>query len=109
MNVLRRHLTIAQRAALALDLLPKLEEEARERQSLAGGSDPGPLPPETEEARGEATEKAAALVGVGHSTVANAKAIAKDDPAREGLPPILRRAGAGAPVSHRRRVSRAPR
>jgi len=79
-NLHRRHLTIAQRAALALDLLPKLEEEARERQAAAGGDHPGALPPEMEEAKGEATEKAAALVGVGRSTVAHAKAIANRDP-----------------------------
>jgi hypothetical protein len=40
-NLHRRHLTTAQRAALALDLLPKLEEEARERQVEHGGTAPG--------------------------------------------------------------------
>lgn len=80
MNLHRRHLTTAQRAALALDLLPHLEEEARERQAEAGGANPGPLPPMLEEAKGEATEKAAELVGVGRSTVAAAKAIQKRDP-----------------------------
>lgn len=81
-NLHRRHLTPAQRAALALDLLPRLEEEARERQRLAVeqtnaklGRDHETLPPISEEASGEATEKAAALVGVGRSTVATAKAI----------------------------------
>lgn len=79
MNLHRRHLTTAQRAALALDLLPRLEEEARGRQSEAGGANPGPLTPETEEAKGEAAEKAAELVGVGRTTVAGAKAIQKRD------------------------------
>lgn len=78
-NLHRRHLTTAQRAALALDLLPRLEEEARERQSLAGGANPGPLSPETDEAKGRADEKAAALVGVGRTTVATAKAIQNRD------------------------------
>jgi len=73
-NLHRRHLTIAQRAALALDLLPKLEEEARERM-LAGKADPRP---ETDEGRSD--EKAAAMVGVGRTTVAAAKAIAKRSP-----------------------------
>lgn len=69
-----RHLTVAQRAALALDLLPKLEEEARERQRAAGGGtgraggDSRTLSPETDEAF-RSDEKAAALVGVGRSTV----------------------------------------
>lgn len=79
-NLHRRHLSVAQRAALALDLLPQLEAEARERQSAAGGAIPGALPPETEEAKGEATEKAADLVGVGRTSVATAKAIQKIDP-----------------------------
>ena len=78
-NLHRRHLTTAQRAALALDLLPRLEEEARERQREAGGAQPGPLRPETDEAKGRADEKAAALVGVGRSTVAAAKAIQQRD------------------------------
>lgn len=74
-NLHRRHLTTAQRAALALDLLPRLEDEARERK-LSGlkQGDAVPVPPQTEE-RGEATEKAAALVGVGRTTVVTAKAI----------------------------------
>lgn len=78
-NLHRRHLTVGQRAALALDLLPRLEEEARERQ-LSGlkQGDSVPVPPIAEE-RGEAAEKAAALVGVGRTTVAMAKAIQRRD------------------------------
>lgn len=84
-NLHRRHLTTAQRAALALDLLPRLEEEARERKSQAQRARHRPdevVPPEMEEL-GEATEKAAALVGVGRSTVATLKAIQKNDPTGE--------------------------
>jgi len=77
--------TTAQRAALALDLLPKLEEEAHERQRQAGGGtgraggDSRTLSPKTDEAF-RSDEKAAALVGVGRSTIASAKAIQRRDP-----------------------------
>lgn len=76
-NLKRRHLTTAQRAALALDLLPHLEAEAKERQGAR--TDLGNIPPRAEES-GEAAEKAATLVGVGRSTVAAAKAIQKRAP-----------------------------
>lgn len=36
-NLVRRHLTSSQRAVLALDLLPLLEEESKKRQRLSGG------------------------------------------------------------------------
>lgn len=77
MNLHRRHLTTAQRAALALDLLPHLEEEARERQGARTDIEPSS---DNGGKFGEATEKAADLVGVGRSTVAAAKAIQKRDP-----------------------------
>jgi len=35
-NIVRRHLTESQRAAIAVELLPYLEKEARERQARAG-------------------------------------------------------------------------
>jgi ParB-like chromosome segregation protein Spo0J len=72
-NLHRRHLTTAQRAALALDLLPRLEEEARERSGAR--TDLRPISD-----AGRSDEKAAELVGVGRSTVAAAKAIQKRDP-----------------------------
>lgn len=56
---------LAQRAALALDLLPHLEAEAKERMSEGGKGTPIP-----EYLQGESAEKAADLVGVGRSTVA---------------------------------------
>lgn len=79
-NLHRRHLTTAQRAALALDLLPHLEAEAEKRR-MAGlkRGDEQPVSPETDE-RGRSDEKAADLVGVGRSTVAAAKAIQQRDP-----------------------------
>jgi hypothetical protein len=81
-NLLRRHLTVAQRAALALDLLPRLEEEARERM-LAGNPSP-----KTDEGRSD--EKAAALVGVGRTAVAQAKAV------QNRAPEIIDRMRSGA-------------
>lgn len=76
-NLHRRHLTTAQRGVLALDLLPRLEEEARERM-LRGKADPSP---ETDEGRSD--EKAAGMVAVGRSTVATLKAIQRNDPTGE--------------------------
>ena len=81
MNLHRRHLTTAQRAVLALDLLPRLEEEAKERQREAGGGggtgraggDNRTLTPETEEAKGEAAERAAEMVGLGRTTYRRSK------------------------------------
>lgn len=75
-NLHRRHLTTGQRAALALDLLPRLEDEAKHRQGTRTD-----LRPEADGSseRGRADEKAAALVGVGRTTVADAKAIQKRD------------------------------
>lgn len=78
-NLHRRHLTTGQRAALALDLLPRLEADARERQRTARpGVRGGSLLPESAEAI-DSHEKAADLVGVGRSTVAKAKAIQNRD------------------------------
>lgn len=84
-NLHRRHLTTGQRAALALDLLPRLEEEARNRKATSGPGKYGgePLSPESDEAVGRSDEKAAVLVGVGRTTVADAKRIQKHDPTGE--------------------------
>ena len=41
LNLKRRHLTPSQRAALAVDLLPMLEKEAKERRRRHGGTAPG--------------------------------------------------------------------
>lgn len=82
-NLHRRHLSTAQRAALALTLLPELSEQARQRMRFLGkgkGEIHPELPPEVAEDKGEAVEKAAALVGLGHSTVEKAVAIQKRTP-----------------------------
>jgi hypothetical protein len=55
LNLHRRHLSASQRAALAVDLLPRFEAEARERQRGGRGGIllPGLIP----EAKGESREK----------------------------------------------------
>lgn len=94
-------------AALALDLLPRLEEEARERQlsGLKQGEDL-PVSPETDE-RGRADEKAAELVGIGRTTVATAKAIQKRAPevivTDHAVARAVLRAGAGGAAGTVRR------
>lgn len=82
MNLHRRHLTTGQKAALALDLLPALEAEAKEREREAGRRF-GKGSPETDDPiadAGRSDEKAAELVGVGRTTVATTKAIQQRDP-----------------------------
>ncbi len=57
-------------------LLPRLEEDARERMSL-GGKEGSPI---LDDLRGRSDEKAAELVDVGSSTIVTVKAIEKIDP-----------------------------
>ncbi len=88
-NLHRRHLTASQRAAVAVDALPLLEAEAKERQRAAGlrsaasrsthGEVPATLP-EAVVGAGEAREKAAAAVGASARYVSDAKAIAEKAP-----------------------------
>ena len=73
-NLHRRHLTSSQRAVLALDVLPKLEEEAKGRM-LAGKADPTQII-----AEGEAREKAAKLTATNRQYVSDAKAIQQKAP-----------------------------
>ena len=81
-NLHRRHLTVGQRAALAIDLLPHLEQEAKERKAQAAGQPQGVKShrPKTDEESGRSDEKTAELVGVGRTTVAHTKTIQKRDP-----------------------------
>lgn len=78
-NLHRRHLNAAQRAALALDLLPALSEQAAERRRWAGKKSEAEHIGNSNE-RGEAAERASQLVGLGHSTVEKAIAIQKRNP-----------------------------
>jgi ParB-like chromosome segregation protein Spo0J len=77
-NLLRRHLTFAQRADLALKLLPQYEAEAKKRQGTR--TDLTPDPAESSKRAPEAIERAAQAVGLGKTTVREAKRIKKQDP-----------------------------
>jgi N6-adenosine-specific RNA methylase IME4 len=106
LNLHRRHLTASQRACVATDILPLLEEEARARQ-LASRVDsqkaavirstvpeliPGPsivnadrkqlsLPQVLAVGGGEAREKAAAIVNASAKYVSDAKKLKEESPA----------------------------
>lgn len=67
LNIQRRDLDTVARAQIAIELLPKLREEARARQGRAGVADAG-----------RAVEKAAAMVGVSSSSVKRLQAVTKD-------------------------------
>jgi ParB-like chromosome segregation protein Spo0J len=81
-NLHRRHLSESQRATLAVDILPRLEAEAKERQRQHGGTAPGrkSLSPKVGQVKGKATEQAAALVNVSRSYIEMAKALSEADP-----------------------------
>lgn len=81
LNLHRRHLTTGQRAAVAYDMLPMLEESARERM-LAGKADPGAdLPQGTDEERApRARDRAAELAGTSGRAVGQFKRLAEHTP-----------------------------
>lgn len=78
-NLHRRHLNAPQRAALAIDLLPRLSEEAEQRRRWLGKPSEEEHLDDTNN-RGTAAAKAAELVGLGHSTIEKTIAIQKRDP-----------------------------
>ena len=75
LNLHRRHLTPIQRAAIAVDILPMLEDEAHERQR--GGQGGILLDQKIDQANGErapqATEQAAQIVGTNRQYVSDMK------------------------------------
>jgi hypothetical protein len=92
LNLHRRHLTSSQRAAIAAELLPILEAEAKERQRAAGGNRKkareakdranGALPvkvPEPLREDGEARQQAAQMTGTNARYVTLAKQIKEAD------------------------------
>jgi ParB-like chromosome segregation protein Spo0J len=101
-NIHRRHLTPSQRAAIALEALPLLEEEAKERQRQAAFVTNLKREQETSEAVAEivqqpgnerAAERAASIAGVNPHYVYDAKKLQKDAPdlldeVRKGLKSI---------------------
>lgn len=83
-NLHRRHLTTSQRAAIAVEMLPLLEAEARERQrrALKEGPKPplGSLDPNGDSHHGRSNEQAAASVGVSAPTVKRMKRLKEQAP-----------------------------
>lgn len=93
LNLRRRHLTSSQKAMVAIDILPMLEVEARERQRLAGElygelhpkksqelEEISPQALETEKRQPQAREIAASIVGTNEKYVSDAKRIVEKSP-----------------------------
>ena len=80
-NFHRRHLTASQKAAIAAELLPHYEEEAKERlKTSTGGSEPRPVAKLPQAENGKAREKAAEAVGVSPRYVSDAKKLRDEQP-----------------------------
>ncbi len=82
MNLKRRHLTEGQRAAIAKEILPMLEREAKERQLsvLKKGSKPPDVEKIPQRERGRARDQAAKIVGVNAHYVSDFKKIESSRP-----------------------------
>lgn len=78
LNLKRRHLTSSQAAAISLDVLPMLEEEARARMSIASANKGVEIIPHLEQ--GKAREHAAAMFGTNARYVQDAKALKEEAP-----------------------------
>lgn len=78
LNLHRRHLTSSQRAVIALDVLPMLEEEARARQGQR--TDLTSVKDLTDVKSQRATDQAASIVGTNRQYVSDAKRIAQTAP-----------------------------
>lgn len=74
-NLHRRHLTTAQRAAVAVEIMPMFEEEARKRQGQRTD-----IVPNSAQSSGRSRQEAAKVMEVGHSTVGRAKQIKETSP-----------------------------
>jgi len=89
-NIKRRHLTPSQLATIAVELLPELEKEAKERLvTSTGGKYPRPTTKLSQVDQGESREHASKLLGVGTSYISEAKALKEEnkplfDEVREG-------------------------
>jgi site-specific DNA-methyltransferase (adenine-specific)/site-specific DNA-methyltransferase (cytosine-N4-specific) len=78
-NLMRRHLTASQRAVIALDILPMLEKEAKERQRLSSGRGKK-VAQECATSNGKASEAAARIVRSSARYVEMVKEISKQSP-----------------------------
>jgi hypothetical protein len=87
LNLHRRHLSSSQRAAVAAEMLPLLEAEAKERQRRHGGTAPGrragqgeSLPQLSAGVKGEARQVAAEVAGTNRQYVSQAKRLLAEAP-----------------------------
>ena len=80
LNLHRRHLSSSQRAAIAVEILPMLEQQAQGRQRMGGKNK---LPQKIGEPshEGEAVEQAAKQLGTNRDYVSAAKKVHEADPA----------------------------
>lgn len=76
-NLHRRHLTTAQRAAIAAEVLPMFQEEARKRQGQRTDLQPSGQKTTT---FGKARDEAAAMMNVSPASVERAKRVKETDP-----------------------------
>ncbi len=81
-NLHRRHLTASQKAALALDILPMLEEEAKKRQRLSAGRGIKVAKElATNNEKGKSSQVAAKMVGTNSAYVETVKSVKRRVPA----------------------------
>lgn len=78
-NLHRRHLTTGQRAAIAVEALPLLEAEAKERQGRRTDL-PTSDSKEIEVKQGRSNDIAAKQFGIGHASVGRAKQLKREAP-----------------------------
>lgn len=81
-NLVRRHLSASQRAVVALDLLPMLEKQAKQRQRNSNGyrKDCQLAPQDAHQAKGKAAKAAAQLAHSSTRYVEAIKSIKNDSP-----------------------------
>lgn len=79
LNLHRRHLTPSQRSAVAVEILPIIEADARQRQSL-GGKLKENFAGHNDAPKGQARDHAAALLGVNYRYVSIVKKLKSEAP-----------------------------
>ena len=80
LNVMRRHLSYTERAAIALAAVPHFREEAKKRQGERVDLTSGPTEPEVAVVVKRAIGQAAAAAGVSRVTVQRLQRVERDDP-----------------------------
>ena len=80
LNLHRRHLTASQRAAIAVEVMPRLEAEAKERQIKLAGTRPNLSQKIDQGNNGKSAEHAAQIVGTNRQYVSDAKKIKDEAP-----------------------------